>query len=130
MKEEVKAKCATKFVKMKRQLAGRDEQDGKLLTLSQVFGTYDCLKVLAGYGLLIPEALFEKLSVDQMKWEAELYVMDVVELEDGDLEMSPPLSSSSRDLPTDLPSGVNQHGTNAEVIFHDDAANLRDQPES
>lgn len=44
--------------------------------------------------------------------------------------MTPPPSSCSRDMPVDLPVGVNQNGTNAGFISLDDAANLRDNLEA
>lgn len=95
-RKDVKAKYAAKHKKMKRHLASRKEQDRKLLTLSQVTRTYDCLKFLAGGGFPVSEAVFEKLYVDQMKWEVELNTLDVVKLEDDDLEMSPLPPSRSR----------------------------------
>lgn len=132
VKGEVKAKCTTKLENVKKYLAGREEQDGTLLTLSQVFRTYDCLKVLAKDGLAVPEAVLDKLSVDKTKLEADLSAVDVVELEDGNLEMSPPPPPRSRfrNMSIVLPPGVNQHGSNVGVIFSNDAANLRNQSDS
>lgn len=100
-----------------------------LLTLSQVSGTYECLRVLSGQGMLVPDVVLEKLSTDKAKWEVDLNALDIVELEDGDIEMTPTPPSRSRDVPIDLPAGVNQHGTNVRVISPDDASNIRDQPD-
>lgn len=75
--------------------------------MSQVTETYDCLQVLAREGFVVPEAMFDKLSADKKKWEVDFNVVDVVELEVGDLEMTPPPPSRSWDVPTELPASVN-----------------------
>lgn len=59
---EVAAKCTARLEKVKKHLASRDEQDKALLTMSQVGGTYDYLRVLAGQGMFVLEAVLEKIN--------------------------------------------------------------------
>lgn len=99
-----------------------------LLTLSQISGTCDCLKVLAGQGVLVPEAVLEKLAADKAQWEANLNALEVTDLEPDDFNMTPPPSHFPRDVPAELPSGVDQFGTNSQAISPADAVDLRNEP--
>lgn len=126
VREEVAAKCASRLEKLKKHLAGRDAQDKVLLILIKVSGTYDYLKVLKGQGMLVPEAIIEKLVPDKAKWKADLNALDVVDLEAGDLEMTHPPSRFPKDVAVNLPAGVDQHRSNARAISPADAADLRD----
>lgn len=58
------------------------------MTLSQITETLDCLGVLIERGIPIPPAEMERLAIEKAKLEAEIEVMDITDLGEGDLAVT------------------------------------------
>lgn len=130
--KEMVAKYAAQFEKLRRHRVETEKANEVMLTLSQITGTNDCLKILMVMGVEVPSAELERLATDKAKWEAKLDAVDVIDLVEADLTATPfeevsPTSMGPQDVLPMLLRGVNPFGLNSEVISSADTTNLRNQ---
>ncbi|XP_010426914.1 PREDICTED: uncharacterized protein LOC104711843 [Camelina sativa] len=79
----------SRIERMRRHIIDNRAAKESLLTLSQVTGTYECLKELVKGGTVVPSATMLGLESDMKMWEDKVCSFDIIDIPDSDLEAFP-----------------------------------------
>ncbi|CAH8392598.1 unnamed protein product [Eruca vesicaria subsp. sativa] len=110
------AAASTRFNKFRKYMADQDELETKLCFHAQASGTLQSLDVLEKWGLQVPKRMRDTLTVNEKKYKCEVEEVDVEEIIEQDLSLSPPRSGPLKDL--------DQFGTNMGLVDSATAVSL------
>lgn len=102
----------------------RDEYDTAWCLHSQALGTRRCLKNLKATGTDIPQETIDVFSSQEKHYERETSRLDVGEIPEEDLHLSP-LVLESKFLVKEILAQIDHLGSNADLIDSEAAAALR-----
>lgn len=99
-------------------MADRDKGEENVLLYSQAFGTLDALDTLEESGMHVPKKLKDILTTNKAKFKKEMEEVIVEDITEQDLTVST--------LPRlEPPQGLNQFGSNLDVVDRDAMFSLR-----
>ncbi|CAH8353354.1 unnamed protein product [Eruca vesicaria subsp. sativa] len=109
--------AAARFDKFWKYMADRDKLETKLCLHCQAFGTLQSMDVLETWGLKVPKRMRGILTVNEKKYKREVEEVNMEEITERDLSLSPPRSGSLQ--------GLNQFRTNLGIVDAVTATSLR-----
>lgn len=121
--------CAIHFKKIQRHMTPWDAYEEKRLLLGQASGTKNCLKMLKGKALAVSQPNLDRLVTNEAKFEKEAADLEVGDISDTDLNISP-LILPSPYVYQSLLLGLIQFGSNVNLLDPATASSLQNPSHS
>ncbi|KAF8094780.1 hypothetical protein N665_0353s0011 [Sinapis alba] len=118
------AKCNRRFENIREHQSRRDAYETARNLYGQASGTRKCLQKLIKQGVAIPQLMVDLFAVPERRLESEAASLEVGEIPEEDLYLSP-LILPSRFLDERILAGLDPHGSNVDLVDSDTIANLQ-----